>query len=927
MVQEALREAYLRYYDTAFRLRDPGLRAERRALLERPGVVFTDPLIEPVLPYDPTESIATVCSELSVDVEVADQLGRMLFAADGSFQLRDHQASALRTSLGGPEEGEHNVIVTSSTGSGKTESFLLPIFGRLLIESSEWPADAPLHRWWEAARQGEPWTPARRDSRRAPAVRAMILYPTNALVEDQIARLRKAITAARSEEDSPPRFFFGRYTSATLGSGALPRRTTDQSVQAVASELRQMERDIDDIQGGAVADAELISQFSDPRIGESLTRWDMIEQPPDILVTNYSMLNVMLMREREAPLFEQTRAWLGDDPARAFTLVVDELHTYRGTQGSEVALVLRNFLRRIGLPPDSPQLRCVGTSASLDPETGRDYLEQFFGVSRDTFFITPGTPRPIEEGAALPRPVFESIAELPDHADHQEEFTGAIEEHRVDQVVAGACVHDGVARATSLEALNEHAFDMAPGEHSRALEGVLRALAMPGSDADRIAFRSHHFVRMIRGIWACSNPECPAVEDAFRSPDRRVGRLYAIPTITCECGSRVLELLYCYQCGDVSLGGFVADLPEADAANYWYLSALAPVGAVGQQSLAFRRSYGEYMWYSPGDPPADVNAWEHTPPTSGDGGPRPTRLLFIPASYDHRLGLLQAAGRGDGTGTMLNVVNAPTEDRFRVPAMPERCPRCDARGWNRDRRTFFRSVVRSPIRAHTTGTARVGQIVLDRVVKSVGETRLEGRTIVFTDSRDDAAATAAGVELNHFRDLVRQLITREIETSVSPTELMRRAAASEELSDEEERLVEVYKRESPDAWSAYRLRERAVAGPDEDTLIERFEEQHGTGANRLPWGTLLERLQTRLVGLGMNPAGPEKSMETWRAHPWWQLYPPPDNDWTPLDAEDRTVGEEQRRERLERHVAEALFNRGGRDFESIGLGWMEPRRP
>ena len=108
----------------------------------------------------------------------------------------------------------------------------------------------------------------------------------------------------------------------------------------------------------------------------------MVEQPPDILVTNYSMLNVMLMREREVPLFEQTAGWLAEDESRAFTLVVDELHTTGAPPGSEVALILRNFLRRIGLGADSPQLRCIGTSASLEGEDGLEYLEQFFGVSR-----------------------------------------------------------------------------------------------------------------------------------------------------------------------------------------------------------------------------------------------------------------------------------------------------------------------------------------------------------------------------------------------------------------------------------------------------------------------------------------------------------------------------------------------------------------
>ncbi len=97
-----------------------------------------------------------------------------------------------------------------------------------------------------------------------------------------------------------------------------------------------------------------------------LARWDMAASPPDLLVTNYSMLNAMLMRDLEDPMFDATRRWLEDDEAHVFTLVVDELHLYRGTQGSEVAMIVRNLMSRLGLDLDSAQPAVIGTSASLD---------------------------------------------------------------------------------------------------------------------------------------------------------------------------------------------------------------------------------------------------------------------------------------------------------------------------------------------------------------------------------------------------------------------------------------------------------------------------------------------------------------------------------------------------------------------------------
>src|SRR5439155_9034941 len=114
--------------------------------------------------------------------------------------------------------------------------------------------------------------------------------------------------------------------------------------------------------------------------GEMWSRWDMQDHPPDILITNYSMLNIMLMRGVEATIFDQTRQWLQADSSHVFHLVVDELHTYRGTPGTEVAYIIRLLLDRIGITPNSDQLRIIASSASVASGVGGlQYLEAFFG--------------------------------------------------------------------------------------------------------------------------------------------------------------------------------------------------------------------------------------------------------------------------------------------------------------------------------------------------------------------------------------------------------------------------------------------------------------------------------------------------------------------------------------------------------------------
>ena len=135
---------------------------------------------------------------------------------------------------------------------------------------------------------------------------------------------------------------------------------------------------------------ELRDQFPslDADSGELWDRWSIQERPPDVLVTNYSMLNIMLMRALECPIFDMTCRWLREDRSRVFHLVIDELHSYRGTPGSEVGYLLRLLLRRIGLRPDSSQVRFLASSASLDAKgKGADYLRGFFGADATTFAV------------------------------------------------------------------------------------------------------------------------------------------------------------------------------------------------------------------------------------------------------------------------------------------------------------------------------------------------------------------------------------------------------------------------------------------------------------------------------------------------------------------------------------------------------------
>src|SRR5579859_3736817 len=275
-VYAALKEGYLRYFDTAFWLRDPTMMGERRALLETDGTVFREPLLEAIMPYTSGPTIAETCAAVGLSEGVAMSLGRLLFRSGAEFRLRPHQADALRTSLA-PHAAKRNVVVTSGTGSGKTECFLLPILARLLQEMEGWAAPAPVNRWWRERGAQAPWRPFRDGGRRPAAARAMILYPTNALVEDQVSRMRSAVQAVRASSETPS-LFFGRYTGATLGGQELPASLDEDRVREVSAELRKIEQEL---LGLADASSDIAAQFSDPGCGEMMTRWDMIAHAPD----------------------------------------------------------------------------------------------------------------------------------------------------------------------------------------------------------------------------------------------------------------------------------------------------------------------------------------------------------------------------------------------------------------------------------------------------------------------------------------------------------------------------------------------------------------------------------------------------------------------------------------------------------------------
>lgn len=912
-VAEDLKASLLRFIETAYPLRNDSIAQERRRLLDQPGRLLTDLLLEPIVSYPSTVRLEELVSSVGPYGKAAAEAAAVLFgeyAQDGEIFLRRHQADSLRHSLGVNNGLEPHVVVTSGTGSGKTESFLLPIFTKILHEARSWDKPSNSDDFWWQQSQTPKWSPLRRGELRDSAVRAMVLYPTNALVEDQVARLRKA--CRRIREDYKHSIWFGRYTGMTMGSNSLPNpKGSSKPEQEIAQELAKLVTEFDQLsaEDAGLSESDL-SLFSDPRHHEMLLRWDMVTNPPDILVTNYSMLNVMLMREFEAPIFEKTQQWLQKSSDNVLTLIVDELHTYRGTPGTEVGLILRRVLDRFGLKPDSPQLKIIATSASLSgDDDGLDYLEQFFAQSRTSFFVTAG------ESATLGK--HEPMA-ASDVIRRFEEGQLAEDADNLAELLALSCASDLSDPGSQLVArpLAEIAASAFTGAGAQsALDAALSVLADSATRTrQKVSFRSHLFARALSGLWVCCNRGCSGLPEEDQG--KRLGSLFDSPRALCEhCGSKVLELLVCTECGDASVGGYVL-IQESGPESLSSTPFSSPSDAPHQVK---HRNRGQYRWFWSTDgstePLRGRAPWTH----AGNAN------SFVPARLD-RNGLLSVgAAAQNPNGWCLQIQPADSNtDVHSLPAIPSRCPQCDqtssASGQQR-KTSFLAGEVDTNISAHTTSAQQSTQVFVGQLPRTLGKSGERQQAIVFTDNRETAARTAAHVNFSHFRDTLRQVSeqTTRSQAAVDEVGILRSFSTNPGIltADQVAEAGRLIARE-PDLFAAIGRETQGIASLEDSARISRAVERQNVAG--VSWSELSRTVEQKLVSLGINPGGPDFRLQKYSGKPWWLAYNPPTPGlWESLSAADQQEMRQPLYMSLNMALGETVFDRERRDFESTGI--------
>lgn len=616
-------DALRTYITSTYHISNPSLVDMREYLLSQTGQIAQYPYIESTARWTASRTY----NDLSLPVKIKELL--TLLGNEGTLfdPPYDHQAKALELTLSSPY---NDIVVTTGTGSGKTESFLMPILGRMAAEATN-------------------------NSFSKRAVRALLIYPMNALVNDQLGRLRLLFGSPEVvgwfNKNGGRSMKFSRYTGRTLYAGVRKEDTSkhwnrmknqlefftkleklaesNSGAKELIQELRRrgkwpakpstsalVEDGIRSWLGSGPWKKEgkwirAVERLQDP---ELLLRHEVQDAPPDLLVTNYSMLEYMLLRPIERSIFSETSEYYSNNPGERLILVLDEAHLYRGAQGTEVAMLIRRLRERLKLGINQIQVIC--TSASFDdPAAAMEYVSNIVGKPVDGFKVLAGSKDSVKPSGSGDEKAANTLASVDFREFHDSESRSKIEiidpiielaksirestdKHNIDineckevpeilynalsclpvmgrliNLTSGAnCDSDILKNKKEFgpaQRVKELAGLLFPGIEANLAERATNTLVELGSIARKssdslplLSARVHIFFRGLPGLWACIDPDCTSIPKSLQKKwdtPPPTGALYAQPRHNCECGARVFELYTCRSCGTAYMKAYALD--------------------------------------------------------------------------------------------------------------------------------------------------------------------------------------------------------------------------------------------------------------------------------------------------------------------------------------------------------------------------------
>ncbi len=955
-VFEKVIQGYTSYIKTAFGSRYDEFEEKREKLLNTDAVMYRQPWIEPLLEYKSgPKKIEQLSSEELTDFNEEEMdifkgfVKKGLFAGD--FPLYLHQHNMLKKAVAG-----QNCVITSGTGSGKTESFLLPLFAYLLKDlakykntSSSVNPDGPYTQKIGAIRgisiiNGEAKLNdnvlQRNNECRPNAIKAIIVYPMNALVEDQMTRLRQSLDSGSVREFcrdklNGHRIFFGRYNSTSPVSGKLSKEEEGEIV-VNKSKWSQLEKSLNNIQNtyseiekfvnsdetlSKEAKEEIIANFQQLDGAELRSRFDMHQTPPDIFITNFSMLSIMLMRSIEAGMLEETKKWLNAETdwdiinleatqreeerkERVFHLIIDELHLYRGTEGTEIAYLLRLLYARLGFTPDSKKIRILASSASLEGKEGtqefedsQSFLKGFFGLNKNMEVVEGENDLPEKTNSkdAIKDSIFYEIGNHSDRLIELEEkdFVQSISAH-IDELLNTA-ENKGVLKL--LQEVNNdanlisrltYAFEYSENENSpsrfrpfpyyndkqnESEKGTFKSIARKIFDeslGEDFVKQSMKGLFIVRGLFdeykidliklvGKEKAKCKLPRFRFHFFVRNIEGLWATLKddggLSKDLSANPLEKLF-PQCE--------LNFEHKRVFETIYCESCGALFVGGTKVLESKDRNDSYEHELITTPPEIESIPEKSQSARLESRSNADYGIFWPKSVfsDSTESLIESGvwekrflntkdGRlykinKNGTIQGIYYINQNSLNTEEGSALPCECPGCNANYKNRKGR-------KSPLRGFRTGFGKTNQVLAKELYKALPESKGKPRKLVaFSDSREESARFANDIEKENFNDIVKELLIKERTRLIEAFNFVKLYQEDKlnEALNHKNNLDSKFAEELHDALDLIKLgrgnvsRRRMI----DDAINKTVKLEH-----------ILDNIIWGLVAKGINPAGPSAS--------------------------------------------------------------------